>query len=411
MFLALSIAEASASDSSIAVRATNQLGLELYGMCCRANGDSNLLLSPCSIQTALAMCYAGADGDTRAEMQRALHYPQDEILLHKSFQTLWSVFNRAVSESRARLVQARAHGARLEPIEISFANRLFGQQGYGFQEAFLNFVKEFYAAPMMAVDFARKPEQSGGAINSWVARETHQKIRNVIPKNMLTPSTRLVLVNALYFKAAWEEPFETGLTKNRTFRIRGAGAKPVPTMTALTSVGYAKLNGFSAIALPYGNCDFQFVILLPDEARELAAVEAKMTPEILDACKQMPYQLITLQMPKFKLQPDTMWLGKTLQSLGMKSAFDLPPKSANFGRIAPRKPDDYLFLSDVLHKTFISVDEKGTEAAAATVMPMETGGGPPEKIMEIHVDRPFLFAIQHRETGACLFLGRVTDPR
>ncbi len=410
MLLARAMAGVAPVDSSIAVHATNQLGLDLYAQCCRANGDANLLLSPCSIQTALAMTYAGADGETRAEMQRVLHYPQDEILLHRSFQTLWSVFNREIDTSRAELVRMVASGGRLEPLELSFANRLFGQQGYGFQGSFLNRTKDFYAAPFLTVDFAHQPEQAAASINNWIAQETHQKIKDVIPKGLLTTKTRLALVNALHFKAAWCVPFTNALTRNRPFQVRGTETQSVSTMELVSQFGYRKCDGFSAIALPYGNCGFQFLILLPDEARGLAAVEARITPEILNECKRISYRPVSLQMPKFKLEPEAMLLGKMLQTLGMKLAFDLPEKSADFGRIAPRKSDDYLFLSEVLHKTFIVVNEKGTEAGAVTAM---TAGaaGEPEKPIEIHVDRPFLFVVQHRKTGACLFLGRITDPR
>ena len=155
------------------------------------------------------------------------------------------------------------------------------------------------------------------------------------------------------------------------------------------------------------------LILLPDEVDGLASLEAKVTPELLVTEARPKQEEVILQLPKFKLEPPLFRLGQTLRSMGMKSAFDVPRGSANFDRLAPRKPDDYLFISEVFHRTFLELDEKGTEAAAATAVVMARATAMIEKAkpIEVRVDRPFLFAIQHRPSGACLFLGRVTDPR
>jgi serpin B len=180
------------------------------------------------------------------------------------------------------------------------------------------------------------------------------------------------------------------------------------------SLPYAKHDGFTAVALPYAGRDLQFLILLPDAPDGLAALEKELTPELLAGCATMNSQLVSLELPKLKFQPPTLSLGGALQALGLKTAFDQPRGSANFDRMAPRKPNDYLFIGEVFHKTFLALDEEGTEAAAATAVAMVAGLGifstPPQPIV-VKVDHPFLFAIQHREGGACLFLGRVTDPR
>jgi serpin B len=166
------------------------------------------------------------------------------------------------------------------------------------------------------------------------------------------------------------------------------------------------------VAIPY-NADLQFVVLLPDERNGLSAVEKKLTSAALTDFAKLERRKLDLYLPKFKFEPPTLNLGATLQALGMKTAFDQPAGSANFDRMAPRKPNDYLFISEVFHKTFIAVDEKGTEAAAATAVAMAraTGMHNPTKPLEVKIDHPFLYAIQHVPSGTCLFLGRVTDPR
>ena len=189
---------------------------------------------------------------------------------------------------------------------------------------------------------------------------------------------------------------------------------PVPTMTRRARFGYSRRDGFTAVSIPYSGRDLNFVVLLPDAADGVSELEDKLTPERLATLNELEEEELILHLPKFRLEPPLMRLGETLQSLGMNTAFDRPRGTANFDRMAPRLPDDYLKISEVFHKTFLELDEQGTEAAAATavVMPRVTSVpiNPPTPI-EVRVDRPFLFAIQHRTSGACLFLGRVVDPR
>ena len=178
--------------------------------------------------------------------------------------------------------------------------------------------------------------------------------------------------------------------------------------------GYAKHDGFVAVAIPYSGEELQFLVLLPDTAVGLPGLESKLTPQLLMECARLKDEDIVLYLPKFKLEPPLFALRKTLETLGMESAFDVPQGSANFDGIAPRRPNDYLYISNVFHKTFVEVDEKGTEAAAATAVVMMRATAHFEekpKPIEVRVDRPFVFAIQHRPSGACLFVGRVADPR
>jgi serpin B len=168
------------------------------------------------------------------------------------------------------------------------------------------------------------------------------------------------------------------------------------------------------VSLPYAGNDLQFLVLLPDEINGLHALESKLTGELLAQYAKLQARDVDLHLPKFKLQPPTVILAEKFEALGMKTAFDKPQGSANFDRMAPRKPNDYLYISQIFHKTFIAVDEKGTEAAAATAVAMMTGAAlrsPPPPPIEVKIDRPFIYAIQHIPSGVCLFLGRVTDPR
>lgn len=405
------LAPTRAADSKIASSAVNALGVDLYRA--HASGDGNLLLSPYSIQNALAMTFAGADGDTRTEMQRVLHYPADESALDASFGSLAQELADAAKKSVETIKHAKEFGGPSTPIEFSLANRLFAEKDYAFRAPFLALVKDRYGAPVEKMDYKQEPEKARAAINRWVEEQTKNKIRELIPAGVIDRDTRLTLVNALYLRAPWSTEFSEKLTKKERFLAHGREGVEVPMMTSKSSCGYAKRDGFQIVTRTYYGGELQFVIVLPENPKGLAGVEKMLTPKLLEDCAHLPAQDVILHLPKFRLEPPTLPLGEDLKALGMKTAFDEPAHSANFDRMAPRKPNDYLYISAVLHKTFLALDEKGTEAAAATVVAMAAGAAmmPKPQPIEVRVDRPFLFAIQHVPSGACLFLGRVTDPR
>jgi serpin B len=418
LFVATSL---TAADSGQAATATNQIGVDLYRKL--ATTDENLCLSPYSIEAALAMTFAGADGQTREEMARVLHLSKDESM-HSSFDAL-QLQLKEIAEKNAKLVAESGEFGGPKELALAIANRLFAQRGYDFRENFLGLVKERYSAPLELVDFAKNTRGATDQINSWVLEQTRQRIRDLIPRDALTASTRLVLANAIYLKAPWAEPFSENETKPQPFHVRGREAVKVPTMHEHErSCGYAKRDGFTAVSIPYIDSDLQFLVLLPDQVKGLSALEKKVTSAMLTECTKLKGRDLDLYLPKFKFEPPTLNLGSALQALGMKTAFDQPPGSANFDRMAARKsasrtdssrgePNDYLSISGVFHKTFIAVDERGTEAAAATavvaVYAASILGAP--KPLEVKIDRPFLYAIQHVPSGTCLFIGRVTDPR
>lgn len=399
-----------------AASATNQLGLDLYRQLSKENSDTNLVLSPYSITTALALAYTGSDGTTRTEMARALHFPADDLQLQDSLNSLCADLDKVTADSVTFAKDAKEEGGSSDPIEWHLANRLYGQTGYAFRDAFLTRMKDGYGAALEPVNFRQDAPTARLVINRWVEDQTREKIRDLIPDSGVTADTRLVLVNALYLKAPWAHPFEPALTQPAPFYVGGTRAHSVPTMAIQRHFRYRHAEGVTTIIVPYVGTELQFVIFLPDKHKGLESLEARLTADFLRASGKpnndpASHAYVRLFLPKLRLAGPSLGLSNVLQTLGMKSAFDRPPGSADFGRIAERHPDSYLSISAVIHKTFLELDEKGTEAAAATAIVMMTGSvAPPPKPIEVRVDRPFLFAIQHRKTGLCLFFGRVADP-
>ncbi len=398
-----------------AAESTNAIGLDLFRAVGATKPGENLVLSPYSIESALALAYAGADGDTRAEMARVLRLPADDASLQDGFAGLRRALDQ-VAENSQRIIAARTvlAGTRLDPIEWAAANRLFGQHDYAFRPTCLALMSEGFEAPLQPVDFRADPEAARATINGWVEEQTRQRIRNLISEP-LDRTTRLVLVNALHLKAPWDVPFGKTLTVPRPFRFPTGGPRDVPTMHRTSSVGYAAEEDLTVVTLDYLGNELQCVIILPAEGQSVETAAALLTPahfERWSKLRETSWRNVALALPKFKFESPSISLSGSLVALGMRQAFDLPSGSANFDRIAPRTPFEYLMISEVYHQTFVALDEEGTEAAAATavVMAVPVSAFIPEPAVDVRVDRPFLFAIQHRASGACLFVGRITDP-
>jgi serpin B len=413
LFGTLIVAMAHAATTfDLAAKATNDLAVDLQRQL--ATGNENLCVSPFSIESALAMTFAGADGETRTQMAHVLHFPSNASAVADSFASLQHSLEEMSAKTVELVKKSKEFGGPSEPITLSIANRLFAQKNYDFRQNFLSLVKQNYGAAFEPLDFTADPVTATQHINKWVADQTRDKIRDLIPADALNKLTRLVLANALYLKAPWVDAFSEKTTQPESFHVRGGSPINVPMMRKTARFGYTKREGFSAVSVPYVCDDLQFLVLLPDEVNGLRALESKLSTDVLAQCTKLEAQDVDLHLPRFKLEPPTIALAETLQALGMKSAFDIPQGSANFDKIAPRKPNDYLYISNVFHKTFIAVDEKGTEAAAATAVVMMRATAiarPKPPPIEVKVDRPFVYAIQHVPSGLCLFLGRVTDPR
>jgi serpin B len=407
LFLVVGAVNCNSAQMAAATRAINSLGVDLLRT--STQPGQNALLSPYSIQMALAMTFAGAEGATREEMAQALHLAEAGPGIHGSF----SALNQALSEITASNAKSATSARNRKLITLSVANRIYGQSSFDFRSEYLNLLEENYAASVEKLNFARNPNAATTRINQWVERQTQQRIRNLIPDGGITDLTRLVLVNAIYLRAPWGHEFNESDTRPRPFHLADGLVVDVPTMHQARSYGYEQRAGYTIVALPYSDARLQFVVLLPDEANGLAELEARLNVDLLTDGVELGPREVVLFLPRFKFEPPTLALGSALRKLGVKSAFNDPPGSADFGRMAAIKPGQELSISEVYHKTFISLDERETEVAAATAVgltPLKSRPEPAERV-EVRVDRPFLFGVVHRDSGAWLFLGRVTDPR
>lgn len=358
--------------------------------------EGNLFFSPYSISLALAMTQAGAAGETRAQIDAALHYTLEGERLHAAFNALDQELARRATE----VVESESEA---NPFQLKVANSLWGQRDYPFRSEYLDLLATNYGAGLQVVDFKQNTEQARQAINDWIAQATEQKIKDIIPEGGLNAMSRLVLANAIYFNASWLTPFETEFTKDEAFNLLDGSQKTVPMMHKTDRYGYVDGDTFQLVELPYISQNLVMDVLVPDEG-QLAVFEQSLDAERLKSIfEQIGSSEVELGLPRFKFEAST-GLSSTLKAMGMQAAFD--PNSADFSNLADT---DELFLQDVLHKAYISVDEAGTEAAAATVVMVGATGAQLEPV-KLTVDRPFLFLIRDTGTGAILFFGRVTNP-
>ena len=383
--------QATAPDLEVLVRGNNAFAFDLYRAL--SNGEGNLFYSPFSISQALAMTFAGAKGDTERQMANTLHYELPQSGLHPSFNALDQEL-----ASRGRGFPGE------ETFRLDIANAIWGQDGHEFLPNFVNVLAEYYGAGLRLVDFVGAPDESRARINDWVFQATEERIKDLLPFGTIGKSTRLVLTNAIYFKASWSWPFDKRLTHSRPFHLAGGGEVEAPMMaeTSKDFYGYAKGNGYQAVEVPYSQGEISMIILLPDEGTFGAfegSLNADMLEQVLD---DIDIDYVTLTMPLFKFESEFS-LKETLSGMGMPDAFD---GRADFSGMTGTKG---LLISAIVHKAFVSVDEEGTEAAAATSVVMTTSGTDKEPI-PVTVNRPFIFLIRDTATGAILFLGRVMNP-
>jgi serpin B len=290
-------------------------------------------------------------------------------------------------------------------------NRLFGEETYAFEAPFLALTRDRYAAPLESVDFAGAAEAQRTHINSWVATETQDLIRDLLPQGSLDELTRLVLVNAVYFKGDWVQAFDTEATRPEPFHVGGTTAARVPMMRQTNAHRYAEIDGVQVVEMPYQGDELAMTIVLPRERNGLGALEASFDQAAVDRwVGALTPTRVEVVLPRFRLDDARIPLKDTLASLGMTRAFDRA--TADFSGMAnPANYEDELYISDCFHEAFVEVDEEGTEAAAATAVVMGSRGGAPQPPAAFRADHPFLFMIRDLESGTILFLGRVNDPR
>jgi len=356
-------------------------------------GEDNLFYSPYSISLALAMTYAGARGETAQQMADTLHFILSQDRLHPAFNGLDLVLARR-GEGAERL-----HG---EGFRLNIVNAIWGQEGYKFLAEFLDLLAENYGAGLRLLDFVNAPEESRVIINDWVSDQTEGRIEELIPQGVINSLTRLVLTNAIYFNAAWEYAFKEEMTDEGAFYLLDGTQVTVPMMKQTESFPYAEGEGYQAVELPYERRELSMVILLP-EAGQFEAFEGSLDAERVDTIvKDLASRQVALSMPRFEFESGFS-LNDTLAKMGMPDAFT---GGADFSGMTGSRD---LFIAEVIHKAFVSVDEAGTEAAAATAVVMVEAAMPQEPV-EVTVDRPFIFMVRDIETGAILFVGRVVDP-
>ena len=379
------------ANISVIAKGDNQFALDLYA---KLRGqEGNLFFSPYSISTALAMTRAGAGGDTAAEMDRTLHFTLPEAPLQAAFGALVREINGDPADAK-------------RGYQLSTANALWGQKGFPFKTKFLKLVNDNYGAGLREVDFKAAAEQARSAINAWVEKETRDKIKNLLHQGDLTPDTRLVLTNAIYFKGDWVSPFKKALTKNEPFHLSADKKADAPLMHHTGEYSYLDGDTFQALELPYSGKNLTMVVLLPKKVDGLADFEKELTADNLAGwIGKLREQKVIVSLPKFKTT-QRISLARTLAEMGMKKAFT---RGADFTGMGGEPGE--LLLSDVIHKAYIDVNEEGTEAAAATAVGVKASAAfRPRPTPVFRADHPFVFLIRDKRSDSFLFLGRLADP-
>jgi len=350
----------------------------------------NLFFSPYSISSALAMTYGGARGETASQMQKAMRFTRGQEGTHKAFGELDSLLGNIQSK-----------GA----VELAVANSIWPQTGYDFLPEYTKLLKKYYGVEITPVDYARAPEPARKKINEWVDVKTKEKIKDLLPEGSIDSMTRLVLVNAIYFKGDWEEQFKPDETVKAPFFVSPGKSVEASLMTRIGDYGYSDMGDLQMLELPYAGGDLSMVVILPGTGCSISDLEKKMTIENFFLWKgSMSKKEVEVFLPKFRITWGSFSLVEALKSLGMVDAFS--EIKADLSGMDGR-PD--LCITDVLHKAFIDVNEEGTEAAAATavVVGLKSMPAPPAVF---RADRPFIFIIQENSTGSILFMGRVSEP-
>jgi serine protease inhibitor len=364
------------------VTANTRFGFQLFSQIVKRGSDQNLMVSPSSIAIALSMTYNGASGETQKAMAQALH------LQDLSLEDL----NHANAVLQADLAKADPK------VKLAIANALWGKQGFTFKPDFLQRNQEFYQAEVDSLDFSSPAAVA--RINAWVKQKTAGKIPEIVRE--IEPSQVLFLMNAVYFKGDWTKQFDPKLTSDRPFTLPDQTQKPVPMMTQRGDYRYADTDQFQAISLPYGDGRLSLYVFLPKT--NLSEFTATLTEEHWNTwMTQFAKQPGSIQLPRFKFEYSTT-LKDALSAIGMGAAFN--PSQSDFSGMSAEK----VVIDQVQHKTFIEVNEEGTEAAAVTSVGVRTLSAPTAPPFQMVVDRPFFAAIRDNQTGTLLFMGTVTEP-
>lgn len=382
------------TDKQLVVAGNNEFAFELYSKL--RSSEGNLFFSPYSISTALALAYSGARGETETEMATVLHLPTTtkdtigQMRFHSAFGTIIKDLNSRGEKGG---------------YELSAANALWGQKGYGFLEEYLELIENNYGGKLNEVDFVRAAETTRKTINKWVEQKTNNKITNLIPQGVLDSMTRMVLTNAIYFKGNWARQFKKDMTEDAPFTLVDGEKVDAAMMNQTAEFGYMETASFQGLELPYVDDELSMIIMLPKEIDGLDEFEKTLTVENLSKWLSKLYKReVVVSVPKFKMTSQ-FGLASVLKSMGMTDAFS---SNANFSGINGKRD---LFISAVIHKAYVDVNEEGTEAAAATAVTMKLTSVMPSRIPVFRADHPFLFLIRDNHSGSILFIGRVMNPK
>ena len=380
-----------ASDLTALVKGNNAFAFDLYQVLKQMGG--NLFYSPYSISEALAMTYAGARGQTEKDMAEALNFTLSQDRLHPAFNSL---------DLQLKQRGKGAQGTDGSDFRLDVANAIWGQKDYQFLAQYLDVLAQNYGAGLRIVDFINQMEKSRVTINQWVSDQTQGKIKDLVPPGAINDLTRLVLTNAIYFNAAWKYPFNDEVTSNGLFYLLDGSSVTASMMKQTESFKYAEGADYQAVELTYSGEELSMVILLP-KAGEFEVFENSLDAELVKTIiGQLEKKEVSLTMPKFEYE-SSFSLKQALSMLGMEVAFT---PDADFSGMDGNHD---LLIQDVLHKAFVSVDEAGTEAAAATAVIVGTTSIPVQQA-QVTIDRPFLFLIRDITTGSIVFVGRVLNP-
>jgi serpin B len=381
-------------DLAALVAGNSDFALGLY-KALAASESSNLFYSPYSLSLALAMAYAGARGDTAKQMAGVLHFDLEQAKLH-------GAFNYLALELAKRAEVKDSQGKDGQGFRLNVVNDAWGQAGYPFLQSYLDTLAQNYGSGLRTVDFARAAEATRQAINDYISGQTEGRIPELIPAGAVNELTRLVLTNAIYFNAAWWSAFSDQLTRSGPFYLSDGSTVSVPMMKQTNYFNYASGQGYQAVELPYEGRQLSMILIMP-QAGQFGAFEKGLNLQGLNGIiSGLSAQEVVVAMPRFEFSADYD-IGKVLQGMGMTLPFS---GGADFsGMTAAEK----LFISQVIHKSFISVDEAGTEAAAASAVIM--AGAAPVTPPSITLDHPFIFLIRDIPTGTILFMGRVMNPQ
>ena len=367
----------------------NIFALKSYRILAASEKNENIFISPYSISSALAMTFAGSSSDTEREMANALEFFDNSEVFHKNFGELTNSINSISGKG---------------DLELNIANSLWLSKGYAFLDRFLRINKDYYRTEITSLDFSDS-EASRNTINDWVAKKTQDKILDLIPEGVIDALTRLVLTNAVYFKAEWAEHFKEHLTREDVFFTMDENTVKAEMMNLRHSFRYMENNDMQFIELPYKGRDASMYVLLPKSKNGLSELEHNLSyADLISYEKALESKDINLFFPKFKMSLEYE-LKNLMREMGMIKAFTT---EADFSKMNGKTD---LYISAIIHKTFVAVDEKGTEAAAATAVVMRLKSVMPEpEYITFKADHPFFYYIKENITGTILFAGRVTDP-